>query len=46
MVEGTTAESIINVITKITQKERAKVSEITLDMSGSVNLVARKCLPG
>ncbi len=29
MVEGTTAECIINVITKIPQKERAKVSEIT-----------------
>jgi transposase len=45
MVEGTTAESIIGVITKILLKERAKVSEITLDMAGSMNLVAKKCFP-
>lgn len=45
MVEGTTAESIINVIAKIPQKERAKVSEITLDMAGSMNLVAKRCFP-
>ena len=45
MVEGTTAESIINVIAKIPQRERAKVSEITLDMAGSMNLVAKKCFP-
>ena len=40
MMEGTTAENIIIVITKIPQKESAKVSEITLDMAGSMNLVA------
>lgn len=45
MVEGTTAESIIRVIKKIPQKQREKVSEITLDMAGSMNLVARKCFP-
>ena len=43
MVEGTISEAIINVITKIPQKERAKVSEITLDMAGSMNLVAKRC---
>lgn len=45
MVEGTQAESIIRVIQKIPLKQRAKVSEITLDMAGSMNLVARKCFP-
>ena len=45
MVEGTISEAIINVITKIPQKERAKVSEITLDMAGSMNLVAKRCFP-
>jgi transposase len=45
MVEGTTAESIISVIQRIPQKERAKVSEITLDMAGSMNLVAKRCFP-
>ena len=45
MVEGTTAEIITNVITKIPLKERAKVAEITLDMAGSMNLVAKKCFP-
>lgn len=45
MVEGTMAESIIKVIQKIPLKQREKVSEITLDMAGSMNLVARKCFP-
>jgi transposase len=45
MVEGTRAESIIKVIQKIPQKQRAKVSEITLDMAGAMNLVVRKCFP-
>lgn len=45
MIEGTTAESIIKVIQKIPQKQREKVSEITLDMAGSMNLVAKKCFP-
>lgn len=45
MVEGTTAEVISGVIAKIPLKERAKVSEITLDMAGSMNLVAKKCFP-
>jgi len=45
MVEGTTSETIINVIAKIPLKERAKVCEITLDMAGSMNLVAKKCFP-
>jgi transposase len=45
MIEGTRAESIIGVIQKIPQKQRAKVSEITLDMAGAMNLVVRKCFP-
>lgn len=45
MVEGTRAESIIGVIKKIPQRQREKVSEITLDMAGSMNLVVRKCFP-
>lgn len=45
MAEGTRAESIIKVIQKIPQRQRAKVSEITLDMAGSMNLVVRKCFP-
>lgn len=45
MIEGTRAENIIKVIQKIPQRQRAKVSEITLDMAGAMNLVARKCFP-
>lgn len=45
MIEGTRAESIIRVIKKIPQNQREKVSEITLDMAGSMNLVAKKCFP-
>lgn len=43
MVEGTTSEKVIGVLNKLTKKSRDRVSEITLDMAGSMNLIAKRC---
>ena len=43
MVEGTTSEKIIAVLNKLSKKSRDRVSEITLDMASSMNLVAKRC---
>jgi len=45
MVKGTNSEEIINIVTKISLKKRQIVSEITLDMANSMNLIAKKCFP-
>ena len=45
MVAGTKAETVISVIEKIALKQRNLVKEITLDMAGSMGLIARKCFP-
>lgn len=45
MVKGTSSESVIAVLKKIPQEQRDKVKEITLDMAGSMNLIAQKCFP-
>ncbi len=45
MVEGTTSEKIIGVLNKLPKKSRDSVSEITLDMASSMNLVAKRCFP-
>lgn len=42
---GTKAETIIDVLRKIPEKLRKKVSEITLDMAGNMALIAKKCFP-
>jgi transposase len=45
MIKGTKAEAIIEVIKRIPKRLRQRVEEITLDMAGSMNLVARRCFP-
>ncbi len=45
IVAGTKAEEVIKVIEKIPLKLRRKVSEITLDMAGNMELIAKRCFP-
>lgn len=45
MTAGTKAESVVEVINKISLKQRSQVREITLDMAGNMNLIAKKCFP-
>lgn len=42
---GTKAETVINVLKQLPQRQRNKVAEITLDMAGSMALIAKKCFP-
>jgi transposase len=45
MIEGTTSEKVIKVLNGIPEKEREVVKEVTLDMAGSMDKIARKCFP-
>lgn len=45
MVKGTTAETVIHILHKIPRSKRRQVKEVTLDMAGSMNLIAEKCFP-
>lgn len=45
IVAGTKAEAVISIINKIPERERKKVLEITLDMAGNMELIAKKCFP-
>jgi transposase len=46
VIAGTKAEHISKLlIEQIPQKHRKKVEEITLDMAGSMNMIARSCFP-
>lgn len=45
MIKGTESENIISIIKQVSRKEREAVKEITLDMAGSMNRIARKCFP-
>lgn len=45
IVAGTKAETVIEVIRKIPEAQRKKVTEITLDMAGSMDMIARRCFP-
>lgn len=45
IVSGTKAETVINVLEKIGNRLRNKVKEITLDMAGSMNLIAKTVFP-
>lgn len=45
MVAGTKADSVIEVIEKISLKQRNLVIEITLDMAGNKGLIAKNCFP-
>jgi transposase len=44
-VAGTKAETVIEVIRKIPEALRKKVSEITLDMAGSMSMIAKRYFP-
>lgn len=45
MVAGTASEKIIEILQRLPLRLRNKVQEITLDMSGSMNLIAKRCFP-
>jgi transposase len=45
IVAGTKSEEVINHIKKIPEHKRRRVQEITLDMAGSMKLIASKCFP-
>jgi len=45
MIEGTKPDKIIGIISKIPEKARAVVQEVTLDMAGSMNKIVRSCFP-
>ena len=45
IVAGTKAETVIEVIRQIPEAQRKKVTEITLDMAGSMEQIAKRCFP-
>lgn len=45
IIAGTRAEKVIEILHKIPEKHRAKVKEITLDMAGNMELIAKRCFP-
>jgi transposase len=45
IVAGTKAEYIIDILYKIPIKQRQKVTEITLDMAGNMDLISRRAFP-
>lgn len=45
MIEGTASEKVIRALNSIPEKEREMVREVTLDMAGSMNKIARRCFP-
>ncbi|MEC4050115.1 transposase, partial [Flavobacterium sp. SUN046] len=45
IVKGTKAENVIEILTKIPLRERAKVEEVTLDMAPNMELIVKKSFP-
>lgn len=45
ILNGTRSEDIIPILQKIPARLRNKVQEITLDLAGSMGLIAKKCFP-
>jgi transposase len=45
IVAGTKAETVIEIIRQIPELQRKKVTEITLDMAGSMEMIAKRCFP-
>jgi transposase len=45
IIAGTSSETVIHHLNKMPFNLRKKVTEITLDMAGSMNLIAKKCFP-
>jgi transposase len=45
IVKGTKAVDVIGILMKIPAERRQIVEEVTVDMAGSMNLIAKKCFP-
>ncbi len=45
IVKGTKASDVIDILHKIPLEKRNMVEEVTVDMAGSMNLIAKKCFP-
>lgn len=45
IIKGTQSDTVIEHLTKIPRKLRLRVKEITLDMAGSMKLIAKRCFP-
>lgn len=45
IIKGTQSDKVIEQILQISRKSRNKVKEITLDMAGSMKLIAKRCFP-
>lgn len=45
MIKGTKAEDVIAVLMQIPQEQRNQAKEITLDMAGSMQKIAKACFP-
>jgi transposase len=45
MIKGTKSDDVLDVLYQIPSESRALVKEITLDLAGSMNLIARKAFP-
>lgn len=45
MIKGTKSDDVLSVLYKIPSESRALVKEITLDLAGSMNLIAKRAFP-
>src|SRR5262245_36151426 len=45
MIKGTQAEQIIEVLTRIPERLRHQVQEVTIDMAASLNMAVKRCFP-
>ncbi|WP_293685462.1 MULTISPECIES: transposase [unclassified Spirosoma] len=45
IVAGTKAQTVMDVLRKLPEKQRKKVKEVTLDMAGNMGLIVKKCFP-
>ncbi len=45
MIKGTQADYLVDILKKIPKRVRNTVQEVTLDMSGSLNLAVKRCFP-
>ncbi|MEJ2904224.1 transposase [Pedobacter panaciterrae] len=45
IVAGTKAETVISVLKKIPERARKKVTEVTLDRAGNMELICKRCFP-
>ena len=45
VVKGARSDTVTSVLMRIDEEHRAKVKEITMDMSNSMHLIAKRCFP-